>query len=93
MLSKCANPECSAPFRYLREGRIFNIERRRADRQPGQPSHEVEFFWLCKDCALTLRVVARDGTHSVLPLEQDSPNRTALDIKGAAALDAPLRHG
>jgi len=23
---QCLNPVCSAPFRYLREGRIFNLE-------------------------------------------------------------------
>jgi len=27
MLSKCANPGCSQPFRYLGEGRLFQVER------------------------------------------------------------------
>ena len=26
MVSKCANPACSAPFHYLREGKIFKVE-------------------------------------------------------------------
>ena len=26
MVSKCANPTCSTPFHYLREGKIFRIE-------------------------------------------------------------------
>lgn len=26
MVSKCANPACSTPFHYLREGKIFRIE-------------------------------------------------------------------
>jgi hypothetical protein len=26
MVSKCANPACSTPFHYLREGKIFKIE-------------------------------------------------------------------
>jgi hypothetical protein len=26
MLSKCLRPVCSAPFRYLREGRVFHLE-------------------------------------------------------------------
>jgi hypothetical protein len=26
MLSKCANPACSANFRYLHEGRLFHVE-------------------------------------------------------------------
>ena len=26
MLSKCANPLCSAPFQYLRDGKVFQVE-------------------------------------------------------------------
>ena len=26
MVSKCANPTCSTPFHYLREGKIFRVE-------------------------------------------------------------------
>jgi hypothetical protein len=26
MVSKCANPACSTPFHYLREGKIFKLE-------------------------------------------------------------------
>ena len=26
MVSKCANPACSAPFHYLREGKVFRVE-------------------------------------------------------------------
>ena len=26
MVSKCANPSCSTPFHYLREGKIFKLE-------------------------------------------------------------------
>lgn len=26
MLSKCANPECSARFRYLHDGKVFRVE-------------------------------------------------------------------
>ena len=26
MVSKCANPACSTPFHYLREGKVFRIE-------------------------------------------------------------------
>ncbi|HVH87151.1 MAG TPA: hypothetical protein VM912_10520 [Terriglobales bacterium] len=26
MVSKCANPGCSTPFHYLREGKIFRVE-------------------------------------------------------------------
>ena len=26
MLSKCANPECSAKFRYLHDGKVFRVD-------------------------------------------------------------------
>jgi len=26
MLAKCANPACTAPFLYLREGKLYQIE-------------------------------------------------------------------
>jgi len=61
MLSKCANPSCSATFRYLGEGRIFTLV-------PGSESpllhgvwdHAsesiVERYWLCNVCAQTMTV-------------------------------------
>jgi len=63
MLAKCANPECSSRFQYLRDGRIFKVE---LD-ENGEPYHpganskfrvaRVERFWLCPECAtgLTLK--------------------------------------
>lgn len=60
MLSKCANPECSTPFRYFHTGKLFRmetstgLERRRAmgvDGELSKPLRRVEFFWLCQACA------------------------------------------
>lgn len=55
MVSQCANPSCSASFRYLHQGKLFRVE-------VGPPQGEVvshgrwtlrrsEFFWLCENCA------------------------------------------
>lgn len=59
MLSKCANPVCSATFRYLHQGRIFQLV-------PG-PAVEwaavengllpVERFWLCDVCSREMKVI------------------------------------
>jgi hypothetical protein len=38
MLSKCANPECSAKFRYLHEGKVFRVEPD-ATSHPSKPPH------------------------------------------------------
>jgi len=63
MLSKCANPECPAPFRKLREGKLFNVEVASfaSDKRPAESSQfrtreqrRVEFYWLCNQCAAYL---------------------------------------
>ena len=77
MVSKCANPECAAPFRYFHEGKLFRletstgIERRRSmgsENAPNKPIRRLEFYWLCDGCAdrLTL-VVQKDAGISVRP--------------------------
>lgn len=71
MISKCANPACSAHFLYLHRGRVFRITRT-ADKGPqlqlGGDSDQkkqppVEFFWLCERCAeiLTVRYRKESG--------------------------------
>ena len=69
MLSKCANPVCSARFRSLRQGRIFNLETRTlSSGELGQWNYKVEHFWLCDSCAQAMEVVWKDGTASTRPL-------------------------
>jgi hypothetical protein len=61
MLAKCANPSCSTPLVYLREGKIFMVEspQSRTDKdtaiafRPKSPNR-VEHFWLCGPCAAQL---------------------------------------
>ncbi|HSK45695.1 MAG TPA: hypothetical protein VLA83_17595 [Candidatus Binatia bacterium] len=58
MLAKCANPSCSTPLVYLREGKIFMVESPQpkfelltaAPAKP-QPANRVEHFWLCGPCS------------------------------------------
>ena len=60
MVSKCANPECSAPFLYFHRGKLFRMETEgRQDRRRnmgnengnGRCLRRIEFYWLCDDCA------------------------------------------
>lgn len=70
MLSKCANPACSQPFRYLRDGKLFEIERTVSpDSSAGErkPIRRVEFFWLCGQCCRELTVV-QDATRGVITI-------------------------
>ena len=68
MLSKCANPTCLARFRYLHEGRIFNIEIKAAGATDSARFRDkVEHFWLCEDCARVLKVVWENGAATTRP--------------------------
>jgi hypothetical protein len=61
MLSKCANPACSQSFRYLRDGKLFEIDTHLGVNSSAagerKPSRRVEFFWLCGQCSTELTVV------------------------------------
>ncbi len=66
MLSKCANPTCFARFRYLHQGRIFNIQIKTGfSSDYHQP--RIEHFWLCETCAQVLKVVWEDGAAITRP--------------------------
>lgn len=64
VISKCANPECSVPLRYLRDGRLYQFEvkatRVLSPDQSGissgikRPSRQIWHFWLCGQCASTM---------------------------------------
>ncbi len=63
MVSKCANPKCRAVFRYLHEGKLFEFEVKTIDGGGSGQKHyetlsrEIECFWLCSSCALTMTLV------------------------------------
>ncbi len=58
MLSKCASPACSNPFRYLHEGKLYLIESKSssggrelpAEAKLASRSRALEFAWLCSSC-------------------------------------------
>ena len=71
MVSKCANPACSAPFIYLRDGRLFRVEIDAGDPQPAserKPSRRVEHFWLCGPCSLLFTLTVDKGQVTTVPL-------------------------
>ena len=70
MVSKCANPECSTPFRSLRTGKLIRVES-----GPETPVSETEqafgwsksarraeFFWLCENCSSKGLTFHKDGS-------------------------------
>ncbi len=84
MVSKCANPECMARFRYLHEGKLFQVdisaEKPALNRpQPlptSKPGHHIEHFWLCGDCAASFTLVV-EPTGVVVTVPIDPPLRRA----------------
>lgn len=66
MLSKCANPKCSAPFLYLREGKLFRWDVTSPAPNPDQnfkkPTRKIEFFWLCDHCSAEMTLTNQNGT-------------------------------
>jgi hypothetical protein len=78
MLSKCANPSCSASFRYFHQGKLFRMETSltadatngsAGNANAGKPAARVEYFWLCDLCApqMTLQYDSR-GHVTVTPV-------------------------
>ena len=62
MIAKCANPECSKPFRYLHEGRLFVLSSSaKAQSQEVGGDSRVKYAWLCHGCAATLAVQFEAG--------------------------------
>ena len=72
MLSKCASPGCSTPFRYLHEGKLYLIDRNAAsvgcklsgDLRYARKSRGLEYFWLCSSCCSDLTIQV-DDDHGV----------------------------
>jgi len=75
MLSKCANPSCSTPLVYLREGKIFMVEASSQLQKAAQPPspdkakspNRVEHFWLCGPCSsqMTLAYDRQNGVQVI----------------------------
>ncbi len=80
MLSKCAAPSCSAPFRYLTEGRLFRLEldplrNGRVIDNAGRLLNQ-EYFWLCDSCCKVLKLhLDKDGdVVAVSPVDKTHPD-------------------
>ena len=71
MLSKCANPSCSASFRYFHQGKLFRMEMEMVADDSGEAPgagkivRRTEFFWLCDTCASEM-TLEYDAKGSVL---------------------------
>lgn len=84
MLSKCANPSCSTPLVYLREGKIFMMvaPSRLEEAIPSQQLHKepgrIEHYWLCGPCSaeMTLTYDRQRGVQ-IVPKKIDALHAAA----------------
>jgi hypothetical protein len=80
MVSHCANPACSAVFRYLYEGQLFHLPVRSAVAQEVDPhaTPALESFWLCTECSRKMTLIPGPAGASLVPLQRWSkPNHPA----------------
>lgn len=71
MLSKCANPACSADFRYLHQGMLFLRESCSPEDRPASVSNKknasIEYYWLCDQCARNFTLAVQGNCIRVVP--------------------------
>lgn len=86
MLSKCANPSCEEPFRYLGEGRLFQVERRMTPDSNAKPARKIEHYWLCARCSRAMRVSVLENEALLVFSDPDGTviNTTPIDTVRAA---------
>jgi hypothetical protein len=70
MISKCANPACSARFLYMHQGKLYRFEREAEDNaelmlgfDPIVRKHSAgaQFYWLCENCAASMTLIRCKG--------------------------------
>jgi hypothetical protein len=81
MMNNCANPKCSKPLHYLREGRVFVFDLPdRLSAAGGKKTRHIEHFWLCGECSRTFEMQQSKDRVQVF-LRQ----RTRLGLRMSAA--------
>ncbi len=84
MVSKCANPACSATFRYLHDGTLFHVAVGSAspEKAANWETAPVERYWLCGKCSRKMTIVSDQTGILVVPIEQRSkPEKRALPAR------------
>jgi hypothetical protein len=88
VLHKCANPNCTSPFRKLSQGKLFLVDTQpledleaRRTRWKGQPSHRIEYYWLCEQCAFALTLSYEKGRGVVaVPRRENRKNMSTAAV-------------
>jgi hypothetical protein len=96
MISKCSNPHCGVPLRYLRHGRIFRFEQPSVCFEAvGRSRHakivrKVSHFWLCGHCCQTMTLVS-DSVLGIV-VRQLNLHAEPLPLHALGAIAASAAH-
>ena len=88
----CANPDCAAPLRHLRDGRLFQFEVRsfsvpgaaqcEQTPQKSRGSRQVSHFWLCGQCSSNLTLTFEQAKAVIVtPLPVANPDSATASIQ------------
>ncbi len=97
MLNRCADPVCCAEFRYLHQGKLFEVEVQYTESlssdgqsRPGNGKEHVERCWLCDQCTahITLRFDARRGVVMVSSLRGPDEALTTAILQSNGGAEA-----
>ena len=91
MLHKCANPVCQNPFRKMSHGKLFLVETEplegielRRTRWRDRPTHRIEYYWLCDECAFVLTLSYQEGQGVVaVPRPDFAKKKPAVAVRAA----------
>jgi hypothetical protein len=84
MPSRCANPDCGAPFEPG-HGRFFRFRQSSSQSALVPNSHSVQHHWLCDSCSKTYTLDYREAIGVLLSLRVRAPEDGHLGLLIAAA--------
>jgi hypothetical protein len=90
MLSKCANPACSATFRYLGEGKLYLIDskdlaRHRAPAGSKYAGKSCTYLWLCSSCCQHMTIQIDSDLEVQVARKRGIQSDSEPDIPAASA--------
>jgi hypothetical protein len=87
MLSKCANPICSARFRYLHEGRHYLVKSasgfdgRKQVSTSSSNYGSPEYAWLCSACSFCMTIYIDEENETIAVVETRTVNLTSNTVR------------
>jgi hypothetical protein len=77
MVAKCANPQCNAEFRYLKQGKLFLAEHAPSTRNNGTTANHLkrtlQHYWLCDACSQHHTIQRDDDEVRIVPKHARKP--------------------